>query len=142
MPFRLGAAAGNNVRAKSTDAITGAINFGTTNTTGRLLIYQGTQPVDPQTAPGASTLLVTINFANPAFASADSTGTAGLAGGAISATVSTSGTAQWFRVTDRNNNAVFDGSIGTSGQDMNFDNVNFVQGGTATVNTMTIQTPM
>lgn len=141
MAFRLGIGT-NSPRKKSTDAITGCVNTGSTNTTGRLLIYSGTQPATPETT-ATGTLLVTINFATTAFAAADSTATAALFGGtAISATVSASGTAGWFRVTDRDNIALFDGSISTTGADMNFDNITFVSGGTATVNTLTIQSPM
>lgn len=143
MAFRLGAATGNNARLKSNDALVDCVDVGSTNSTGRLLIYEGTQPATPQTAATGSTLLVTINFASTAFTASDATGAAGLTGGtAITATVATSGTAGWFRVTDKDNLAIFDGSIGTSGADMNFDNVGFVAGGTARVNTLTVQTPM
>lgn len=141
MAFRLGLGT-NSPRKKSTDAIVDSVDVGSTNPTGRLLIYSGTQPATPETT-ATGTLLVTINFATVAFTAADSTATAGLFGGtAISATVTTSGTAGYFRVTDRDNIALFDGSISTTGADMNFDNVTFVSGGTATVNTLTIQSPM
>ena len=144
MSFHLGANTSNNVRAASTNAITACINTGSTNPAGQLLIYTGSQPSTPETT-ATGTLLVTVNFANPAFATSDSTGTAGLASGtAISATISTSGTAGWFRVVDRNGYDMFDGSIGVSGSgaDMIFDSVAFVAGGTCTINSMSIQTPM
>lgn len=142
MAFRLGDTTGNSVRNKATDAIVDTIDVGTTNPSGRCLIYTGTQPTNGPADAATGTLLVTIPFATTAFTSS-SGGSAGLTGGtAISGTVAASGTAGWFRVTDRDNKALFDGSIGTSGQDMNFDNVAFVAGGTATINSMTISTPM
>lgn len=142
MAFRLGNDASNNPRLKSNDAFVDCVDVGTTNTAARILIYPGTQPTTPQTST-AETALVTIPFANPAFTASDANGSAGLSGGlAISATVTVAGTAAWFRVTDRNNVAIFDGSISTSGADMNFANTSFVVGGTAKINTMTISTPM
>lgn len=141
MAFRIGDASGNSVRNKSTDAVVDAVDVGTTNSTGRVMIYTGSQPATPETA-ASGTLLVTINFGNPAFTSA-SAGTAGLANGtAIAGTVANTGTAGWYRVIDRDNRPIFDGSVGTSGQDMNFDNVSFVAGGTATITTMSISSPM
>jgi hypothetical protein len=141
MAFRLGNGS-NSARKRACDAIVDSVDLGSTNSTGKLLIYTGSQPATPETT-ASGTLLVSINFAATAFGSADSTATAGLAGGtAISATVTASGTAGWFRVVDKDEVAILDGAISTSGADLNFDNVNFVSGGTATINTLTIQAPM
>jgi hypothetical protein len=144
MAFRLGKSTNNNVRAKSTDAVVDAIDAG--GSAGRIEIRTGSQPATPETA-ATGTLLVSIPFARPAFSNSDVDGTAILAGGAISATVTSSGTAGWFRVLDSANNSLFDGSIAQSPDagnagDMDFDNINFVTGGTATINSMSIQTPM
>lgn len=137
MAFRLATTTQNN----ACDALVDSLDVGSTNSTGRILIYTGSQPADPQTT-ATGTLLVTINFNNPAFG-ASSSGTATMVTSpAVSATVGTSGTAGWFRVTNRNNAAVFDGNISTSGADMNFDNTAFVSGGTATINSMSITVPM
>lgn len=108
-----------------------------------------TQPATPETAIVAGThgnLLVSIPFAATAFTTATGgSGTINLNGGAISATVALSGTASWARVfkTDGTTPA-FDISITATGGggDMTFDNINFIQGGTATINTMTIAVPM
>lgn len=137
MAFRLATATQN----AACDAIVDLIDVGSTNTTGRILIYTGSQPADPQTS-ATGTLLATINFNNPAFGNASSGAAAMVTSTAVSATVGTSGTAGWFRVTNRNNVAIFDGSISTSGADMNFDNTAFVSGGTVTINSMTITVPM
>lgn len=137
MAFRLGV----NAQNAGCNAIVQQVDNGTTNTTGRILVYTGTQPATPATT-ATGTLLVTINFNNPSFGSAASGTSTMVTSPAVSATVATSGTAGWFRVTDRNNNAIFDGSCGTSGADMNWDNTAFVAGGTATINSMSITVPM
>jgi hypothetical protein len=70
-----------SVRARklATNAIVGAVDSGSTNSTGALLIYSGSQPATPEsTATG--TLLVAIPFESPAFNLSDSTACAGLAG--------------------------------------------------------------
>jgi len=140
MSLRLGNGT-NSPRKKSTDAIVDAVDAGSTNSTGRLLIYTGSQPATPQTT-ATGTLLATINFAATAFSAADSNASAGLAGGAISATATASGTAGYFRVTDKDNVAIFDGSVGESGEDLNFDESSFVEGGTVTVSSFALSTPM
>lgn len=144
MAFRLGSNATNSVRKKSTDAIVDAVDAGTTNTTGSIKLYSGAQPATPETAP-SGTLLVAINFANPAFADSDQTGTAGLTGGtAISASVTASGTPGYFRIVDRDGNALMDGSVTAtgSGGDLTFDNTTFVSGATATISSFSVATPM
>ncbi len=128
-----------SARNGAANAIVDLLDVGTTNASGRLLIYQGTQPASPQAAPTGSTLLVTIPLANPAFGNA-STGTAAI-GAPVSATVTASGTAQWGRFVDRDGNAIFDVSIGTSGSDINFDNATFVSGGTAALSTFSVTQP-
>jgi hypothetical protein len=139
MAFRLGV----NAQNAGCNAIVGQVDAGTTNTTGRLLIYTGSQPATPATT-ATGTLLVTINFNNPSFGSASAGAASMVTSPAVSATVAASGTAGWFRITDRNNNAIFDGSITATGGggDMTFDNTAFVSGGTATISSITITVPM
>lgn len=142
MAFRSGANSTNNIRAASNDAYTSCLNTGTTNTTAQLKIYSGSQPATPETTE-TGTLLATINFANPAYGSSDSTGMADLAGGTpITGSVATAGTAGWFRVYDRDGHAMFDGAISTSGAELNFDSTSFVQDGTVKIASLSIQTPM
>lgn len=137
MSFRLATITEN----AACQALVALVDSGSTNTYGQILIYTGSQPATPQTA-ASGTLLVTINFNNPSFGTASSGTASMVTSTAVSATVSTSGTAGWFRVQNRGANAVFDGAISTSGSDMNFDNINFVAGGTATINSMSITVPM
>jgi hypothetical protein len=137
MAFRLAVIAQN----ASCNSLVGQVDVGSTNSTGQILIYTGAQPATPATA-ASGTLLVTINFNNPSFG-ASSAGVSTMATGtAVSASVTATGTAGWFRVQNRAVAAVFDGAIATSASDMNFDNVSFVSGGTATITSMTITVPM
>jgi hypothetical protein len=108
------------------------------------------QPATPDTAIVAGTngaLLVSIPFGATAFTtSSGGAGQIGLNGGtAISASVTASGTASWARIfkTD-GTTALFDVDITVNGGggSMTFDNINFVSGGTATINTMTVSVPM
>lgn len=108
-----------------------------------------TQPATPETTIVAGThgnLLVSIPFAATAFTtSSGGAGAINLNGGAISATVALTGTASWARVYKSDGaTPVFDVSITVTGGggDMTFDNINFIQGGTSTINTITISVPM
>lgn len=108
------------------------------------------QPSTPDTAVVSGTngsLLVSIPFASTAFTTASGgSGNIGLFGGtAISAAVTATGTASWARVLKSDGTtAVFDVDITISGGggSMTFDNINFILGGTATINTISISQPM
>lgn len=140
MAFRLGNIAGNSARQKLGAALATALDA--QSTPGTISIYTGAQPSDPSVG-ATGTLLVTISFAKPAFTTTDANGNSGLAGGAaISQTVAATGTAGWFRVADGSGNALFDGSCGTSGADLNFDNISFVAGATCKIVTFSLSQPM
>lgn len=139
MPFRLA----DTARNAACDAIVDLIDAGAG--AGTIVIFQGTQPANPQTAHG-STALATLTFNDPAFG-ASATGTATMATSpAPSATVGTTGTAQWARVYDSDavdpTDAVFDMDIGQGSGTLDFDNTSFVSGGTATISSMTVTVPM
>jgi hypothetical protein len=93
---------------------------------GLLKIYDGSQPANADTAVSTQTLLATLTFGNPAFGAAS--------GGVATANAITSdsaadatGTAAWFRVFKSDGTTVlFDGSVGTSGANVNFASVSFV----------------
>lgn len=86
-----------------------------------LKLYSGTQPAGPDTAVTSQVLLATLTC-NVTFAPAasggvltlnsitDGTGSAGAAGGT---------NATWYRLTDSGGTAIVDGSVGTSGADLN-----------------------
>ncbi len=83
---------------------------------GTIELRTGSQPATADTA-ATGTLLATFTLADPAF-SAASGGVKDLdADPDLVATAANAGTAGWARAKDSNGNAVFDGSVGTSGTD-------------------------
>jgi hypothetical protein len=108
------------------------------DTTGTIDLYTGSQPATPDAAP-TGTLLGTLTMSATAFGTPSS--------GAMTANTITSGTAVgtgtagWFRMhlsgdpntldTGAGTNRRLDGTVGTSGCDMNFaGGVSFITGGT------------
>lgn len=119
------------------DAVTAAVDAGAG--AGYINVYTGTLPVDLD--PTGDTLLAEFTLADPAAAAA-------IAGVAtwdfdpdLTDTVLATGTAGYFLVFDSNDVAVFGGSVGTSGNPMNFDSVSWVSGGTVTLTTGTHTMP-
>lgn len=108
---------------------------------GYLRIYSGSQPADPETAPGG-TLLAELRFGATAFgAAANGTITAN----AITADSSANGTgtATWFRVLKSDGStALWDGDVGTSGANLNLNSVAIQAGATVTVSSLTHSIPM
>jgi hypothetical protein len=99
---------------------------------GTLNIYSGTQPATADTALSGNTLLASLTFAATAFG----TDTNGVATAAAigSATAAATGTATFFRVLESNGTtAVMDGTVGTSGADLNLSTTSIVAGGTVSV---------
>jgi hypothetical protein len=102
------------------DAVTALAN------SGFIKVYDGAQPATADTAITTQVLLATLTFGATAFGSA-------VAGVATANSITSdsaadaTGTAAWFRVykTD-GTTAIFDGSVGTSGADLNFGTVAFV----------------
>lgn len=104
----------NAARSAAADAIAALVDAGAA--AGKLKIYSGSQPAGPDTA-AAGTLLATVTLASTAFGSASS-GVATLAD-PDAVTGVAAGTAAWFRIEDSDGNGVIDGSVGTSGADLN-----------------------
>lgn len=100
-------------------------------------IRTGTKPATPETA-ATGTLLATVAIS----------GSFTAAGGALTAanpaavTVAASGTAGHFRVKTSGGTAKVDGTVGTSGADMNLDNVALVAGGSVDLGVPTITVPV
>jgi hypothetical protein len=113
---------------------------------GNISIYTGSQPTDANTALGAQTLLATMNFGSSAFASAVASGTAPskvVTATANSITPDTNaaatGTATWFRCYKSDGvTGVMDGSVGTSGCDLNLNTTSIVSGATVAVTAFSI----
>lgn len=145
MPFRLA----NSAKDAMINGLGPLCNAGTVTIWGPASGAALPQPATPDTGIVTGTngsLLVTISFAATAFTTASGgSGNIGLNGGAISNTVAASGTASWARIYKSGGSvAVFDVDITVNGGggSMTFDNITFVSGGTATINTMSISVPM
>lgn len=106
--------------------------------TGYLRIYDGTQATDANTAVGAQTLLAELRFGATAFGSGSNgvaTANAITADSAANAT----GTASWFRALKSDGTSVVcDGSVGTSGADLNLNTTSIVSGAAVSVTSFTL----
>ena len=133
----------SNAAAKAAcNAITALIDGGAA--AGKVRIYSGTQPTDPDTAIGAQVLLAELTCSDPAFGPAADGNPGGRAtANAITADSSAdaAGTATWFRAVDSNNVAVIDGSVGTSGCDMNLNNNALTLGANVSISSWTFTIP-
>lgn len=118
------------------------------DTDGAINIYSGTIPADADADVGAGTLLATLTF-NANWIGAAAAGVMTLAAIVSDTNVDASGTAAWFRMYDISEGVTgasatkkrIDGTVGTSGADLNFNTVTFVAGGTAAISSFTITLP-
>lgn len=107
---------------------------------GKLKIYSGAVPTDADTALGAQVLLATLTFSDPAFgAAADTGGEATATASAITADASAdaTGTASFFRVTDSDDVVLWQGSVGTAGENLNLNSVAIQAGAEVAVTAFT-----
>lgn len=123
------------------DAIVSLLDEGSAAVNGYIEIRSGTKPASPQTA-ATGTLLSTLQLANPAFP-AFANGSAAANTIADDSNIAASGAASWFRMYDRDGTAVMDGDVTITGGggDIEFDNINFIQGGTVSISTLTATMP-
>jgi hypothetical protein len=99
-------------------------------------IYDGTQPSNANTAISTQTLLVSLTVTG-SFGT-DSNGTLTLSSVANGTAVAT-GTATFFRITKSDNSTVvMDGSVGTSGADMNLSNTSIATSQVVSITSGTI----
>lgn len=95
---------------------------------GYLRIYDGTQPTNADTAIGAQVLLAELRF-NADAAPAASNGVLTFNAITQDSSANNTGTASWFRALKSDGSTVlFDGSVGTTGSDMNIATVSIVAG--------------
>lgn len=132
MAYRLGTA----TRNAACDAIVDLLDVGGA---GSVKIYTSTQPGSVGGTYG--TLLGTLTFSSTAFGSA-STGTATAASITSDTSADASGTAGTFALLTNGGTVHSDGTCGTSGADMNFDNNVIVAGGTIAISSLTITQPV
>ena len=102
----------------------------------KINLYSGTQPANANTAISTQTLLVQLTISG-GFGT-DSNGTLTF-GTVTNGTAVASGTASFFRIVKSDGTTVImDGSVGTSGADMNLDNTSIATGQTVTITSGTI----
>jgi hypothetical protein len=109
---------------------------------GYMAIYTGTQPSLDGSVTG--TLLAELTFSSTAFATATaSSGTVtATANAIISATATNTGTAGYFVLYASNGSTVVaTGSVGTSGADLNFNNLSITSGATVSCSSFSITQP-
>lgn len=121
----------------------GTVNIKTDANSGKLRIYNGTQPADADVAVSTQTLLAELTMNATAFsgpsgtASTDQTLTAGAITSDTAADAT--GTASWFRLLKSDGTTVIlDGSVGTSGCDLNLNSTSISSGTTVAVSSMTL----
>src|ERR1700761_1289343 len=115
---------------------------------GSLKVYAGTQPTDANTAITSQTLLGTFTFNATAFGTPSASGSApsrvtSAAAGSISdITAAASGTASWFRaIKSDGTTVVYDGSVGTSGADLNLTDVSITSGEAMSISSFALSQP-
>lgn len=107
---------------------------------GTLKIYDGTPPANASTALSSNTLLATLTLNATAFSSF----TNGVAtAGAITSDSSADATGPptFFRLLTSGATVMLQGSVGTSGSDLNLNTTSIVAGGAVSVSSLTITMP-
>lgn len=89
---------------------------------GNVLILDGSQATDADTAIGAQVTLAQVGFNADSFGAAAAGSKAANSFTADSSADAT-GTASWYRMRTSGSTAVWDGSAGTSGANINFNSV-------------------
>lgn len=108
---------------------------------GYLRIYSGTRPATPDTALSGNTLLAELRFAATAFGAPTAAEPDVMTAAAITqdSAADATGTATWFRCLGSDGTTVeFDGSVGTSGSDLNLNSTSIVANGIVQVTSLTI----
>lgn len=128
----------NAAASAAADAVVDLIDAGAG--AGTIKIYDGTIPTNANTAIGSQVLLATLTFSDPAFGAA-SNGVATASAITSDSSADATGTASWARIADSNGNTVMDVTVGTSGEDINFNTVSFVAGATIAITSLTYTQP-
>lgn len=118
------------------DAITALLNAGGA---GSIEVRTGTQPTDPGTA-ATGTVLAT--FALPATAFAAFSSGSGSLNTVASVVASATGTAGWFRMKNNAGTGVMDGTVGTTGAELNLSTTSIVSGGNVSITSGSLSMPV
>ncbi len=117
-------------RNAACNAIVDLLDVGSGQATGDLRFYTA----------AFATLLATLLFSNPAFGAA-STGVATASAITADSSADATGTAAVLRARDRDAGTVFEGTVGTSGADINFNTVSWTSGDNISVSSLTFTVP-
>ena len=127
----------NAAASAAADAVVDRIDTGGAGT---IKIYTGTIPTDADTAVGAQTLLATLTFSATAFGAA-ANGVATAAAITSDTSADATGTAAWARIASGAGTTQLDVTVGTTGEDINFNTVSFVSGATVAITALTYTQP-
>jgi hypothetical protein len=94
---------------------------------GNILVLDGTQATDADTAIGAQVTLAQLTFGSTAWAAA-SAGSKSANAITQDSNADASGTASWYRMRNSGNTAIWDGSCGTSSANLIFNSVGISSG--------------
>ena len=121
----------NAAASAAADAVTALAN------SGKLRIYSGTKPTNADTALSGNTLLAELTFGATAFGAA-SNGVATANSITSDSSADATGTATFFRVFKSDGTtAVWDGTVGTSGCDLNLNSTSISSGAAVSVSSLT-----
>ena len=127
----------NNLKISSTAVNAQADALSDLLDNGYLRIYDGTQPANANTAITTQVLLAELRF-NATAAPAASGGVLTMNSIAQDSSADNTGTATWFRALKSDGSTVvFDGSVGTSGCDLNLGSTSITSGASVAVTSMT-----
>ena len=132
----------NVARNSACQAILDLVNTGSALPNGYIEIRSGTKPASPQAAPADGLVLATLSLSNPAFG-APANGTAAANAIAPDTSIDNTGKAAWFRIYNRDNGAIIDGTVTATGGggDIVFDSIDFVKNGTVQINSLSATMP-
>ncbi len=108
-------------------------------------IYDGSKPADADTAISGPTKLATLTMSSTAFGSVSDAAPGAIMTAATitgDASADATGTATWFRLlTQGGGTTILDGTVGTSGCDLNLNTAAIVITATVDITSMTIAQP-
>ena len=123
------------------DALVDALDVGGG---GSIKIYSGSVPASCDEAISGQTLLAQLSLSATAFGgAADGTAKATATAAAISDDTSAddTGTASFFRACRNDGTAIIQGSVGTSGCDLNLNSTSIAAGATVSISSWTVSVP-
>jgi hypothetical protein len=122
----------DTLRTTRADAITTFAGNAST-----IKIYDGTQPATGGGALSGNTLLATLTCGSP-FAAGAATGVLTASAITSDASADATGTASWFRWATSGATYIADGTVGTSGADLNLNTTSIVAGGVVSISSMVL----